>query len=86
MCKKLFAIKLVERQSKRYNFLTKTLHQMKLYTASETRRIDNLAIKEKNITGFSLMQSAAEFSLDVIVREFPEVKDCLLYTSDAADD
>ena len=47
ICKKLFAIKLVERQSKRYNFLTKTLHQMKLYTASETRRIDNLAIKEK---------------------------------------
>ena len=54
---------------------------MKLYTASETRRIDNLAIKEKNITGFSLMQSAAEFSLDVIVREFPEVKDLLVFCS-----
>ena len=81
ICKKLFAIKLVERQSKRYNFLTKTLHQMKLYTASETRRIDNLAIKEKNISGFSLMQSAAEFSLDVIVREFPEVKDLIVFCS-----
>ena len=54
---------------------------MKLYTASETRRIDNLAIKEKNISGFSLMQSAAEFSLDVIVREFPEVKDLIVFCS-----
>ena len=52
---------------------------MKLYTASETRKIDSLAIKEENISGYSLMQSAAEFSLDVIVREFPEVKDLVVF-------
>jgi hydroxyethylthiazole kinase-like uncharacterized protein yjeF len=54
---------------------------MKLYTASETRKIDSLAIKEENISGYSLMQSAAEFSLDVIVREFPEVKDLVVFCS-----
>ena len=42
---------------------------MKLYTAKETKKIDNLAIKEKEISGYSLMQRAAEFALDVILKE-----------------
>ena len=40
---------------------------MKLYTAKETKKIDNLAIREKEISGYSLMQGAAEFALDVIL-------------------
>ena len=52
---------------------------MKLYTASETRKIDNLAIKEKEISGYSLMQMAAEFSLDVILREFSPVEELIIF-------
>ena len=54
---------------------------MKLYTASETRKIDNLAIKEKEISGYSLMQMAAEFSLDVILREFSPVEELIILCS-----
>ena len=54
---------------------------MKLYTASETRKIDNLAIKEKEISGYSLMQMAAEFSLDVILREFSPVEELIIFCS-----
>ena len=54
---------------------------MKLYSASETRRIDGLAIKEKEITGYSLMQMAAEFSLDVILSEFKPVEELIIFCS-----
>ena len=54
---------------------------MKLYTASETRKIDNLAIKEKGISGYSLMQMAAEFTLDVILREFSPVEELIIFCS-----
>ena len=54
---------------------------MKLYSASETRKIDNLAIKEKEISGYSLMQTAAEFSLDVILREFNPVEELIIFCS-----
>ena len=54
---------------------------MKLYTASETRKIDNLAIKEKDISGYSLMQIAAEFSLDVILREFSPLDELIIFLS-----
>ena len=54
---------------------------MKLYTANETRKIDNLAIKEKEISGYSLMQMAAEFSLDVILREFSPVEELIIFCS-----
>ena len=54
---------------------------MKLYTASETRKIDNLAIKAKGISGYSLMQMAAEFTLDVILREFSPVEELIIFCS-----
>ena len=54
---------------------------MKLYSASETRKIDGLAIKEKEITGYSLMQMAAEFSLDVILSEFKPVEELIIFCS-----
>ena len=54
---------------------------MKLYTASETRKIDNFAIKEKGISGYSLMQMAAEFTLDVILREFSPVEELIIFCS-----
>ena len=54
---------------------------MKLYSASETRKIDGLAIKEKGITGYSLMQMAAEFSLDVILSEFNPVEELIIFCS-----
>ena len=57
------------------------MYKRQLYTASETRKIDNLAIKEKEISGYSLMQMAAEFSLDVILREFSPVEELIIFCS-----
>ena len=54
---------------------------MKLYTAKETKKIDSLAIKQKGITGYSLMQMAAEFSLDVILREFSPLEELVIFCS-----
>ena len=54
---------------------------MKLYTARETRKIDKLAIKQKNISGYSLMQMAAEFSLDIILRELDPVEELIIFCS-----
>ena len=52
---------------------------MKIYTAKETKKIDSLAIKETEATGFSLMQSAAEFSLDSLVSEFNNMDEVLVF-------
>ena len=52
---------------------------MKLYTAKETKKIDNLAIKEKEISGYSLMQRAAEFALDVILKEFGPLEELVIF-------
>ena len=52
---------------------------MKLYTAKETKKIDNLAIKEKEISGYSLMQRAAEFALDVILKEFGPLDELVIF-------
>ena len=54
---------------------------MKLYTADETRKLDNLAIKEKGVSGYSLMQMAAEFSLDIILREFSPIEKLIIFCS-----
>ncbi len=47
---------------------------MQLYTSKQTRKIDNLAIKQKDISGYSLMQDAAEFSLNVLIQEWEKVE------------
>ena len=52
---------------------------MKLYTAKETKKIDNLAIKEKEISGYSLMRRAAEFALDVILNEFGPLEELVIF-------
>ena len=52
---------------------------MKLYTAKETKKFDNLAIKEKEISGYSLMQRAAEFALDVILKEFGPLEELVIF-------
>ncbi len=54
---------------------------MKLYTATETKKIDNLAIKEKGISGYSLMQDAAEFALEVILKEFSPIDELIIFCS-----
>ena len=54
---------------------------MKLYTADETRKLDNLAIKEKGVSGYLLMQMAAEFSLDIILREFSPIEELVIFCS-----
>ena len=54
---------------------------MNLYTTEQTKKIDNLAIKEKGSSGFSLMQKAAEFSLDVLIREFNYVDEVIVFCS-----
>ena len=45
---------------------------MQLYTSALTKKIDNLAVKEKNVTGYSLMQEAAEFSLNILMQEWED--------------
>ena len=52
---------------------------MKLYTSKETKKIDNLAIREKEISGYSLMQRAAEFALDVILKEFGPLEELVIF-------
>ena len=52
---------------------------MKIHTSKETKKIDALAIKETEETGFTLMQSAAEFSLDALVSEFNNVDEVLVF-------
>ena len=54
---------------------------MKIHTSRETKKIDALAIKETEATGFSLMQSAAEFSLDALVSDFNNADEVLIFCS-----
>jgi len=52
---------------------------MKLHTSQETKKIDALAIRETEHTGYSLMQSAAEFSLDVLMNEFDNTDEVIVF-------
>ncbi|MBV06155.1 MAG: bifunctional ADP-dependent NAD(P)H-hydrate dehydratase/NAD(P)H-hydrate epimerase [Gammaproteobacteria bacterium] len=52
---------------------------MQLYTADQTRKIDNLAIKRKNTSGYSLMQEAAEFSLNVLMQEYNDTNEIIVF-------
>ena len=52
---------------------------MKLYTSSETRKIDNLAIRSTDYSSFSLMQKAAEFSLNVLLQNWNEIKRVIIF-------
>ena len=55
---------------------------MKLHTSQETKKIDALAIRETEHTGYSLMQSAAEFSLDVLMNEFDNTDEVIVFLHD----
>ena len=52
---------------------------MKLYTSAETRKIDKLAIKAKGISSFSLMQKAAEFSLNILLQNWPQTERVFIF-------
>ncbi len=52
---------------------------MKLHTSKETKKIDALAIRETEHTGYGLMQSAAEFSLDVLRSEFNNTDEVIVF-------
>ena len=52
---------------------------MKLHTTQETKKIDALAIRETKHTGYSLMQSAAEFSLDILISEFDNTDEVIVF-------
>jgi len=52
---------------------------MELYTTSEIKRIDGLAIKEKSITPYSLMEKAAIFSYRAIFDRWPETKNMIVF-------
>lgn len=54
---------------------------MQLYTSKQTRKIDNLAIKQKDISGYSLMQDAAEFSLNVLIQEWGKADQVVVFCS-----
>ena len=54
---------------------------MKLYTSSETRKIDRLAIKKKGISAFSLMLKAAEFSFNTILENWPNTTKAIIFCS-----
>ena len=52
---------------------------MKLFTSQETRKLDSLAIKEKNISSFSLMEEAALFSLNVLLENWPKTSQVIVF-------
>ena len=54
---------------------------MKLYTSSETKKIDRLAIKKKGISAFSLMMKAAEFSFNTILENWPNTTKAIIFCS-----
>ena len=54
---------------------------MKLYTSSETRKLDALAIKKSGVTAFSLMQKAAEFSFNTLLGKWPNTEKVIIFCS-----
>lgn len=54
---------------------------MKLYTSSETRKLDALAIKKRGVTAFSLMQKAAEFSFNTLLEKWPKTENVIIFCS-----
>ena len=54
---------------------------MKLYTSSETRKLDALAIKKSGVTAFSLMQKAAEFSFNTLLEKWPNTEKVIIFCS-----
>ena len=52
---------------------------MELYTTLEAKKIDGLAIKEKSITSYSLMEKAARFSYKAIHRRWPEIRNMIVF-------
>ena len=49
-----------------------------LYSAAQVRELDRIAIKEKGIPGYTLMQRAAEFSYNCLKDYFPEANKLLI--------
>jgi hydroxyethylthiazole kinase-like uncharacterized protein yjeF len=54
---------------------------MQLYTSALTKKIDNLATKVNGVSSYSLMQHAAEFSLNVLLQEWEDVEQLIVFCS-----
>ena len=52
---------------------------MELYTTSEAKKIDGLAIKEKSVTSYSLMEKASIFSYKAIASRWPEIENMIVF-------
>ena len=52
---------------------------MELYTTSEAKKIDGLAIKEKSVTSYSLMEKASKFSYKAIKSRWPEIENMIVF-------
>jgi len=57
----------------------KNSKEMNLYTSKESKKIDRLAIKQKNISSFSLMEMAAKSAFFCLIREWPEAKEMVVF-------
>ena len=46
----------------------------RVYTVSECRELDRIAIEERGISGFELMKRAGEFAFNRLLANFPNTK------------
>ena len=52
---------------------------MKLYTSEQTRKLDRLAISKQKVPAFTLMERASEFSLNVLLNNWPNTKKVFVF-------
>ena len=52
---------------------------MQLYTSQETKKIESLAISLGKDNAYSLMEKAAEFSLNILVEEWKNVDQIIVF-------
>ena len=52
---------------------------MNLYTAQETKKLDNLAIRRQKVPAFTLMQRASDFSFNVLLNNWPNTKKVFVF-------
>ena len=52
---------------------------MNLYTAQETKKLDNLAIIRQKVPAFTLIQRASDFSFNVLLNNWPNTKKVFVF-------
>lgn len=57
----------------------KSLQRTPLYTAAQVRELDNLAITHCGITGYALMEQAAEAAFAALISRWPDIRELLIF-------